>query len=87
MLKGGKAGNITVVFWSTPEMMNALQRLQQAFTEAPVLIHFDPNKPIPVETDSSGFAIAGIILQLADSDWDLATVLSAHSRGKPPSRK
>jgi hypothetical protein len=68
MLKGGKAGKFTVVFRPTPKMVNVFRRLQQAFIEAPVLIHFDPNKPICLETDSSGFAIAGIISQLVDSD-------------------
>jgi hypothetical protein len=30
---------------------------------APVLQHFDPEKPIRIETDASGFAIAGILTQ------------------------
>jgi hypothetical protein len=57
-----------MVFWPTVEMINAFWCLQQALTEAPVLIHFDPKKRICLVTDSSGFAIAGIISQLADSD-------------------
>ncbi len=86
MLKGGKAGKFTAVFRPTPEMIDAFHRLQQAFTKAPVLIHFDPEKPIRLDTDSSGFAIAGIISQLAGSDRDQAAESSAPSGGKPSSR-
>jgi hypothetical protein len=38
----------------------ALQKLKRAFTEAPILQHFDPEKPITLPTDASGFAIACI---------------------------
>jgi hypothetical protein len=41
----------------------ALQKLKRAFTEAPILQHFDPEKPITLQTDASGFAIAGILNQ------------------------
>ncbi len=61
MLKGGKAGKFTLVFRRTPKMINASQCLQPAVTEAPILIKFDPNKPICLETDSSRFDVAGII--------------------------
>jgi hypothetical protein len=47
-------------------MERAFWRLQQAFTTAPVLVHFDPNEPFWLETDSSGFAIAGILSQPVD---------------------
>jgi hypothetical protein len=33
----------------------ALQKLKRAFTEAPILQHFDPEKPITLQTDASGF--------------------------------
>lgn len=33
------------------------------FTEVPILQHFDPAKPIILQTDASGFAIAGILNQ------------------------
>jgi hypothetical protein len=35
----------------------------RAFTEAPILQHFDAEKPITLQTDASGFAIAGILNQ------------------------
>ncbi len=37
--------------------------MKKAFTEAPVLIHFDPSKPIRVETDTSRYTIASILSQ------------------------
>jgi hypothetical protein len=39
----------------------ALQKLKRAFIEAPILQHFDAKKPITLQTDASGFAIAGIL--------------------------
>jgi hypothetical protein len=41
----------------------ALQKLKRAFTEAPILQHFDLEKPITLQTDASGFAIGGILNQ------------------------
>jgi hypothetical protein len=65
MLKGGKEGKIFGPFEPTTEMKEAFRRLQSEFTKAPVLAHFDYEKPIRLETDASGFAIAGIISQPA----------------------
>jgi hypothetical protein len=39
------------------------RKLKRAFTDAPILNHFDPAKPIILQTDASGFAIAGILNQ------------------------
>jgi hypothetical protein len=39
----------------------AFWKLKKAFTEAPIHQHFDPTKPINLQTDTSGFAIAGIL--------------------------
>jgi hypothetical protein len=47
-------------------MERALRRLQQAFTTALVLVHFDPDKLIRLETDSSSFAIVGILSHSVD---------------------
>jgi hypothetical protein len=41
----------------------AIQKVKRAFTEAPILQHFDAEKPITLQTDASGFAIAGILNQ------------------------
>jgi pyoverdine/dityrosine biosynthesis protein Dit1 len=39
----------------------AFRRLIAAFQSAPLLQHFDPSKPIRLETDASDSAIAGIL--------------------------
>ena len=41
----------------------AIKRLKELFTEAPILVCFDLEKKIVVETDASGFAIAAVISQ------------------------
>ena len=49
----------------TPEARSAFNRLRLAFTEAPILRHFDPECHIRIETDASGYAIGGVLSQLA----------------------
>ena len=39
----------------------AFNALKQAFTTAPVLHHWEPDRQIMVETDASDYAIAGIL--------------------------
>jgi hypothetical protein len=63
MLKGGKKGKIFSPFEPTPEMKKAFWCLQSEFTKALVLAHFDYKRSIRLKTDTSGFAIAGIISQ------------------------
>jgi len=41
----------------------AFRKIKRTFTEASILQHFDPPKPIILQTDASGFAIAGILNQ------------------------
>jgi len=41
----------------------AFRKLKRTFTNVPILQHFDPAKPIILQTDVSGFAIAGILNQ------------------------
>ncbi len=65
MLRGGKEGKIFGPFEPTAEMKEAFRRLQSEFTKAPVLAHFDYERPIRLETDASGYAIVGIISQPA----------------------
>jgi hypothetical protein len=45
----------------------AFRRLIAAFQSAPLLRHFDPSKPIRLETDTSNSAIAGILSQPNES--------------------
>ena len=44
----------------TPEAKLAFSQLRQAFTEAPILHYFDPERYIRIETDASDYAIGGI---------------------------
>ena len=67
MLKGMKKGKKTGVFVLTSSVQAAFRKLCDAFTRAPVLVHFDPKKPIQLKTDASGYAIAGILSQPADT--------------------
>jgi len=41
----------------------AFRKLKKAFTEAPILQHFNPQQPIILQTDASGLTIAGILNQ------------------------
>src|SRR5882672_9005656 len=46
-----------------PNHTKAFRALKHAFTMAPILVHFNPDNPIVVETDASNYAIAAIISQ------------------------
>src|ERR1700720_1396451 len=48
--------------WS-PRCQEIFSMLKQAFTEAPVLRHYDPDHPITLECDTSDYAIAAILSQ------------------------
>jgi hypothetical protein len=60
------------------EAARAFQKLKKAFAKAPVLQHLEREKPIVLQTDASGFTIAGIINQF-DSFGELRPV-SFYSR-------
>ena len=49
----------------TPGAREVFNRLRLAFTEAPIFRHFDPECYIRIETDASGYAIGGVLSQLA----------------------
>ncbi len=48
----------------TPGAKEAFIHLRKAFTEAPILRHFDPERHIRIETDASGYAIGGVLSQM-----------------------
>jgi len=48
--------------WGKAEQ-NAFESLKKRFCEAPVLAHWDPTLPTFLETDCSGFALGGALLQ------------------------
>jgi hypothetical protein len=58
-----RANRNKATFTLTPEARKAFEELKRRFTEPPVLAHFDPAKPIRVEPDASGYAVAGIASQ------------------------
>jgi len=59
-----KSENHGKVKWEwTRQAELAFRKLKRTFTEAPILQHFDPAKLIILQTDASGFAIAGILNQ------------------------
>ena len=52
----------------TQEMQEAFQALKDKFTSAPLLAHFNPELMCVVETDSSDFAIGGVLSQRNPQD-------------------
>lgn len=62
MEKGRKSGP----FEWTVEAQDSFDELKRAFTQAPILTHFDPVKKIRVETDASKFAVAGRMSQQSE---------------------
>jgi hypothetical protein len=70
MLKGSKDGKKFGPWRWDPAAETAFSWLKEAFTKAPILAHFDPQRRIRVETDASKFAIAAILKQLQkDDQW------------------
>lgn len=51
--------------WKEPQQ-EAFDQLKRAFVEAPVLIMFDPDKPLYLETDASDYAIGATLSQPDD---------------------
>ena len=59
------------------EAERAFEALKEAFTTAPVLRHFDPAKPLRIETDASNRAIGAILCQPdEDGHWHPIAFLS-----------
>jgi hypothetical protein len=57
---GKKSGPLT---WGESEEQ-AFRTLKAAFTEAPILRHYDPTAKLRMETDASAFAISAIVSQM-----------------------
>ena len=73
----------------TPEVKLVFLQVRQAFTEAPILYHFDPEHYIRIETDASSYTIVSILSQLTSEtgQWHsvaffLRKMISAESRYK-----
>ncbi|KAH0602480.1 uncharacterized protein H6S33_008819, partial [Morchella sextelata] len=56
-----------ISFGWTSEAQTAFNALKGAFTTAPILTHFDPEKEITVETDASDYVSAGVLSQYDDN--------------------
>ena len=54
--------------WSS-EAQAAFDELKRLYTSTPILKHFDPSLPIRLHTDSSGFALSGILSQSYEDRW------------------
>ena len=52
----------------TPNARTAFNRLRLAFTEAPILWHFDPECHTWIETDTLSYVIGGILSQLTSGN-------------------
>lgn len=63
---GGKKKTKYQAFIWSPECQSAFEELKKAFTEAPILAHYDPSLETWVETDSSDFVVAGVLSQMHD---------------------
>ena len=63
LLVGMQMGKKKGPFLWTTAADHAFQTLKDCFTQAPMLVHFDPERQSLVETDASGGAIGGILSQ------------------------
>ncbi len=61
MLTGMENRRKTGPYHFGKEARESFMNLKHAFSQPPVLIHFDPLKKIHVETDASKFAVTGSI--------------------------
>lgn len=66
LLKGMQNGKKTGPFLFTREARKAFDELKAAFRREPLLRHFDPQRPIRLETDASLFAAGAVLSQ----PWD-----------------
>ena len=53
-----------VLKFLTPDARTAFNRLRLAYTEAPIFWYFDPKCHDRIKTDTSGYAISGVLSQL-----------------------
>lgn len=67
-LTKGRSGNPKIhPLWGKSEE-EAFQKLKLAFTSAPILKHFDPDKVTYLETDSSDYVLAAVLSQIDEKD-------------------
>jgi hypothetical protein len=66
----------------THEAELAFRELKARFTSTPILAHFDPQRPVIVETDASDFALGAVLSQR--NDENLLHPVAFHSRKFTP---
>ena len=66
LLKGMQKGKKTGPYLFTKKAREVFQKLKEVFKKEPLLQHFNPSKPIRLETDASIF-VAGAVLS---QPWD-----------------
>lgn len=77
-VNGKKPGSVIL----TRQEQAAFHTLIQSFQEAPLLRHFNPERPVRIETDASRFAMAGILSQPGDKGlWHPVAFWSRGFRG------
>ena len=72
-----------VTFIWSPQCQEAFAGLKKAFTSAPILAHFHPDRQIHVETDASDYAVAAILSQVDPVD-KLIHPVAYYSRSMSP---
>ncbi|KAL1953584.1 hypothetical protein VTO42DRAFT_2564 [Malbranchea cinnamomea] len=85
LLKGMQNGKNTGLFLFIQEVHKAFQELKQVFRHAPLLRHFDLEKPIKLEIDASLFA-AGAVLSQPWDDGDGNDYVNLHNFMKPSTK-
>src|SRR5882724_13106001 len=58
-----------------PDHTKVFETLKTAFTQAPILVHFNPDNPIVVETDASDYVITVIISQISPDGGDIHPIM------------
>lgn len=64
----------------TMDAQQAFERLKRALSEAPVLVHFDPEAQHELRTDASSYAIGAILYQTHPNDINLTGVVLYYSK-------
>ena len=76
---GKKVGDLKTE-WGQAQQ-EAFIALLSAFEEAPLLRHFDPDRPIRMETDASKSGLGAILSQLFDGRWNPIAFFSRQFKG------